>query len=108
VTAPVTGRLVRAAALADVPPGAVVAVEIEGHNLALFNHHGSLYAVDGDCTHAAGPLSKGDLSAACLLQCPWHGAVFDVRTGQVRRGPARKPLRTYEVEVSGGDVLIAI
>jgi len=53
-------------------------------------------------------LGDGDLSAACLLQCPWHGAVFEVRTGEVRRGPARKRLRTYEVEVSGGDVLVAI
>jgi 3-phenylpropionate/trans-cinnamate dioxygenase ferredoxin subunit len=43
----------------------------------------------------------------CLLQCPWHGAVFDARTGQVRRGPARKPLRTYPVEIADGAVLIA-
>jgi 3-phenylpropionate/trans-cinnamate dioxygenase ferredoxin subunit len=53
----VTRALVRVAALEEVPPGAVVTVEVGGRQLALFNHEGSLYAVQRDCTHAAGPLT---------------------------------------------------
>jgi nitrite reductase/ring-hydroxylating ferredoxin subunit len=108
VTAAATGALVRVAAVEQVPPGAVVDVEVDGLRLALVNQDGAVYAVQRDCTHAAGPLTGGELAADCLLQCPWHGAVFDVRTGRVRRGPARKPLHTYRVEVADGAVLVAM
>lgn len=96
------------AAVADVPPGTVTTVQAGGRRLALVNYDGSLFALDGDCTHAAGPLGEGLLGAGCLLACPWHGAVFDVRSGQVLRGPARKPLRTYPVRVSGQAVLVQV
>jgi nitrite reductase/ring-hydroxylating ferredoxin subunit len=108
VTAATTGPVVRVAAVEQLPPGAVVDVEVDGRRLALVNQDGAVYAVQRDCTHAAGPLTEGGLAPGCMLQCPWHGAVFDVRTGQVRRGPARKPLRTYPVEVVDGAVLVAI
>lgn len=111
--AAVRARFVPAAAAADVPPGSAVTVEVAGRRVALVNHRGSFSAVDDGCTHAAGPLGEGRLGrdragTDCLLECPWHGAVFDVRTGEVRRGPARKPLRTYQVKVADGTVLIAV
>jgi len=104
----VSARFVPVAAVGDVPSGAAVTVEVTGRRVALVNHGGSFYAVDDGCTHAAGSLGEGRVGAGCLLECPWHGAVFDVRTGEVWRGPARKPLRTYQVKVADGAVLVAV
>lgn len=49
------------------------------------------------CTHRGGPLSDGVLICG-TVQCPWHGSQFDVRTGEVKCGPAEKKIRTYEME----------
>jgi nitrite reductase/ring-hydroxylating ferredoxin subunit/uncharacterized membrane protein len=49
------------------------------------------------CTHRGGPLSDGVLICG-TVQCPWHGSQFDVRTGDVKCGPAEKKIRTYEME----------
>jgi len=101
-------RFVPVAVAAEVPSGTAVTVDVAGRRVAVVNHRGSFYAVDDGCTHAGGPLGEGRVGAGCLLECPWHGAVFDVRTGAVRRGPARKPLRTYQVKVADGTVLVAV
>jgi 3-phenylpropionate/trans-cinnamate dioxygenase ferredoxin subunit len=85
-----------------VPPGGAITVELHGRRVAVVNHRGTFYAVDGDCSHARGPLAEGRVEGACLLACPWHGAAFDLRTGRVARGPARKPVSTYQVKVSDG------
>jgi 3-phenylpropionate/trans-cinnamate dioxygenase ferredoxin subunit len=96
------------AVVADVPPGAVTTIRVGDRLAALVNYEGWFYAVAYDCPHAGGPLGEGRLGAGCLLECPWHRAVFDVRTGQVRQGPARKPVRTYRVTVEDGTVFIAV
>ena len=49
------------------------------------------------CTHKGGPLSDGVLMCGAV-QCPWHGSQFDVRTGEVRCGPATEGIATYEIE----------
>jgi nitrite reductase/ring-hydroxylating ferredoxin subunit/uncharacterized membrane protein len=49
------------------------------------------------CTHKGGPLSDGALICG-VVQCPWHGSQFDVRTGEVKCGPAKENIRTYETE----------
>lgn len=54
-------------------------------------------AFDDRCTHKGGPLSDGTLICG-TVQCPWHGSQFDVHTGEVRCGPAEKPIATYEVD----------
>jgi nitrite reductase/ring-hydroxylating ferredoxin subunit len=63
---------------------------------------GKGYAAFADrCTHRGGPLSDGALMCG-TVQCPWHGSQFDVQTGEVKCGPAEKPIQTYEIE-RGGD-----
>jgi nitrite reductase (NADH) small subunit len=82
--------------VSDVPPGAAVLVG----EVAVFNLGGELYAVQNACTHKAGPLNEGALEGG-VVECPWHGSRFDVRTGQVVLGPAKEPLKTYRVIVAG-------
>lgn len=100
-------RFVAVAVLADVPPGQVTSAEVDGHRVALVNDGGQIHAIDHDCSHAGGPLGQGR-TAGCLVACPWHGAVFDVRTGEPARGPARKPLRTHRVALDGDTILVAV
>jgi sulfite reductase (ferredoxin) len=92
----------------DLPPGAVRAVEVDGHRLALVNARGQILCLDGICPHAGGPLGEGELVGACSLQCPWHGAVFDVRSGEVLEGPATHPVHTYPVRVEDGVAWVTI
>lgn len=100
-------RFVAVAVLADVPPGRVTAADVDGHPVALVNDGGEIHAIDHDCSHAGGPLGEGR-TAGCLVACPWHGAVFDARTGEPARGPARKSLRTHSVKLDGDTVLVSL
>jgi nitrite reductase/ring-hydroxylating ferredoxin subunit len=58
------------------------------------------------CTHEGGPLAEGTLEGY-EVECPWHGSIFDIRTGKVTRPPANEPESTYEVKVEGNDILIS-
>jgi nitrite reductase/ring-hydroxylating ferredoxin subunit len=59
------------------------------------------------CTHRGGSLADGVLICG-TVQCLWHGSQFDVKTGEVRAGPAKEPLRTYRVEQGEGEVRLII
>jgi len=97
----------KAANVADVPEGQAIVVEVDDEEVALCNVNGEIYAVANLCTHDGGPLGEG-----CLLgdqiECPRHGARFDVRTGAVKALPAILPIPTYEVEVKGDDVFVDV
>jgi 3-phenylpropionate/trans-cinnamate dioxygenase ferredoxin subunit len=93
---------------ADIPPGWVLKVQVGSREVALANCDGTFTALDNFCTHAGGPLGNSRLSDGCRLECSWHGAQFDARSGEVVSGPARKPLRKYTVKVLDGTVYVAL
>ena len=101
------GRIVKVAETKDVPPGTAMDVDLEGRSVALFNVDGRFYAIDGTCTHRGGPLSEGELDGT-VVTCPWHGARFDVTTGEVLGPPAARGVGRYDVRVEGEDVKIEI
>lgn len=72
---------VRVACVADVPEGEGREFVAAGRIVALFNVKGQLYAMDGICPHAGGPLAKGTLQEN-MVTCPWHGWQFDVTNGR--------------------------
>jgi nitrite reductase/ring-hydroxylating ferredoxin subunit len=82
--------------ISDVPRGNASPVG----EAAVFNVGGCFYATEGKCTHRKGELSKGKLDGSTVT-CPKHGAQFNVTTGDVLRGPAEIPLKTYRVSVDG-------
>lgn len=111
-TAAGTGRLVRVAGVEEVPPGWVLKVVVDDLStrweIALANSNGTIFALENACSHAGGPLGDNRLKDGCHIECPWHNAVFDARTGAVVRGPARKAVRTYLVHVVGADVFVSL
>ena len=99
----------RACALADVAPGSALAVDVDGVGVpvAVLRDGDEWYAVDDECSHAAIPLSEGDIEG-CEIECWLHGSRFDLRTGKPSGPPATEPVPTYHVRVEGDDVLVDV
>ncbi len=91
----------------DVPPEGVKVVTAGGNRLALCNVGGQYYAIDDVCTHDGGPLDQGELDGV-EIECPRHGARFDVTTGRATCMPAVVPVKTYDVRVEGGEVQVNV
>ncbi len=88
--------------LEQLPPGARRLVEWEDLEIGVFNCGGTLYAIEDRCSHDNGPLAEGELDeGACTVECPRHGALFDLRTGTPRTLPAYTPVETFPVLVEG-------
>lgn len=97
----------RAAKLGDVPPGRCKVVELGDEEVALCNLDGQIYAIANVCTHDGGPLGQGYLDGE-EIECPRHGARFNVRTGEVKVLPAIVPLPTFEVRVEGDEIWVKV
>ena len=80
-------------------------IEVAGEKICIANVEGKYYAIGNVCTHEGGPLADGTLEAY-EVECPWHGAKFDVTTGEVTNPPAMRPEPTYEIKVDGNNILI--
>ena len=91
--------------LSELPPGGIKQVTVEGSPVCVANVDGQVYAVSDTCTHARVPLSGGTLEGRQIV-CPWHMAMFDLKTGRATCGPAVHPLRVYEVSVEGDRITV--
>jgi 3-phenylpropionate/trans-cinnamate dioxygenase ferredoxin subunit len=92
----------------DVVAGEVKSFTVNGTNIVIANIDGAEFCAIADlCTHDGGPLGDGTLDGA-LVECPRHGARFDVRTGAVKALPAVRPVKTYAVKVEDNDILVDV
>jgi len=98
---------VRVASTGDIEPGRVQVFEVNGRQIAICNVDGTFYAIDDVCTHDGGSLDQGELEGN-EIECPRHGALFDVTTGKALTLPAVRPVETYEVQVEGDDIKVAV
>ena len=97
---------VKVASIAKLPPGSATQVEVAGHPYALCNVDGKMYALDGVCPHAGGPLGCGALHGNMLV-CPWHGWEYDCRTGENDFDPDIR-VAPFAVRIDGDDILIDV
>jgi len=101
------GRRVRVCALSELVPGEGLRVELDPPVAVFHTDDGDVYAIDDTCTHQDASLADGWLEG-CEVECPLHASRFDLRTGAVDAPPAKKPVRTHEVTVDGGEVYITL
>jgi chlorite dismutase/nitrite reductase/ring-hydroxylating ferredoxin subunit len=91
--------------LNELEPGGSRVAYLGGHQVAVFNVEGQLYAISNRCSHARGPLSEGEVEvtgARCIVTCPWHYGRFDLGTGEAVEGVVSASVATYLVEVRDG------
>jgi 3-phenylpropionate/trans-cinnamate dioxygenase ferredoxin component len=91
----------------EVAKGSAVSVEVGGIDIAVVHaDDDQFYAVRDECSHAAIPLSEGEIDG-CTLECWLHGSRFDLRTGEPTGLPAVEPVATFPVEVRDGDIYVS-
>jgi nitrite reductase/ring-hydroxylating ferredoxin subunit len=93
------------AKVAELPPGRMKWVAVNGERRVLANVGGAFYAISDVCGHRNAPLSRGKLQGY-VIECPLHFAQFDVRTGDLVSGPVSTAVPVYEVRVRGDTVYI--
>ena len=98
---------VKVATVSDVPPGRMLTVNIAGQPVVLANVDGTMYAFGGMCSHADGPLGKGRLRGD-IVECPFHGGQFEVKTGKAVMLPATEDIPTFAVQIEGDDIKVAL
>jgi 3-phenylpropionate/trans-cinnamate dioxygenase ferredoxin subunit len=99
---------VKAVDVDEIPEGGAAVVEVDGREVAIVHTGGRFFALQNDCTHAGHPIGEGDVISEGVIECPGHGANFNVETGEVISGPADEPLETYDVQVVDGAVQVAL
>lgn len=92
---------------AAIPIGTVKQVIVGGKEIAIFNVDGQFYATADECTHDEAMLSEGELFGA-VVECPLHGARFDVRTGKALSLPAVYPVKTYDIRLIEGQIQLHV
>jgi nitrite reductase (NADH) small subunit len=96
------------AKIEDLPPGTCQSIEFQDQGIALFNLEGTIYALDNTCPHAGGPLGEGSVEGD-LVECPWHGWKFNIKTGVCQKNPNPTwNVSRYDVQVVDGIILVAL
>jgi len=100
-------RFVAVAKTAEIGRGEREVFEVEDYWIAVFNVDNKYYAIEDVCTHDDGPLAEGELHGF-EIECPRHGARFDIRTGAVTRMPAVIPVKWFPTRVENDEIQIGL
>ena len=96
---------VRAASVGELSDGEIKLVEVGEERVLLSNVGGDYHAVSEVSPHEEGPLSEGYVEGTDV-ECPWHGSLFDLKTGRNTGAPASVDLATFAVRVEGDDIMV--
>ena len=100
--------MIKVCAAEEVVKGSAISADIDGTPVAVVHaDDGNFYAVYDECSHAAVPLSEGEVDG-CTLECWLHGSRFDLRTGRPTGLPATEPVPIYPVEIRDGDLYVTL
>lgn len=100
-------KFVKVAHVTEIPEGETRSFEVGYDRIAVCNVGGEFHAIEDVCTHDASPFGSERLQGN-VIECPRHGARFDVRTGAVLQMPAVVPVRTFATKVDSGNLYVAV
>ena len=95
----------KVAETSELSTGEMKSVPLGQEKVLLANVDGEFYVIGDTCTHRGGTLSEGNLDGE-QVQCPLHGAIFSVVTGEVLNPPAREGVQSHQVRILGNDILV--
>jgi 3-phenylpropionate/trans-cinnamate dioxygenase ferredoxin subunit len=99
---------VRVCSVDDVAPGSAARFDVDGHRLCVVNIEGTFYVIGDECSHEDYSLSEGDVwEEEREIECPKHGSMFSLVTGEARSLPATQPVPVYSVRIDGPDVIVS-
>lgn len=100
-------EFIAVAAVEELGAGERLFLEVDGLPIALFNIEGQYLAIADVCSHDEGPVAEGELHGD-QIECPRHGARFDLSTGKALSLPAVVDIPIYPVKVQDGMILIGV
>ena len=102
-------QVIEVCPVTELAPGEKRLVEWEDLEIGVFNCAGTVYAIEDRCSHDDGPLVEGEFDeATCTVECPRHGSLFDLRTGQPKTLPAYVPVDTYNVIIENDTIKLEV
>ena len=100
--------LIKACRTDQLKPGETLRLNVNPP-LALYRLNDGYYATEDTCSHALASLAAGDVDLdECTVECPYHGSLFDIRSGHVLSLPANKPVKTYSVRIINEEVFVDV
>ena len=102
-----TMGFVTVARVGEIAVGAMKLTRMDDTTIAVFHLDDGYWAIEDVCTHDGGPVAEGTL-AGSIIECPRHGATFDVRSGAALTFPATQPVPTYPVRVMGDEIQVSM
>src|SRR3954449_6191710 len=96
--------------IADLGEGESRIVDVDGRKVGVFHcAGGEMFAIEDRCSHDDGPLAEGEFdAAACTVECPRHGSLFDLASGRPRTLPAFQPVQTFPVGVEDDTITLEV
>jgi 3-phenylpropionate/trans-cinnamate dioxygenase ferredoxin subunit len=94
----------------ELGDGEMRLIETDGRKIGVFRcSSGELWAIEDRCSHDDGPLAEGEFdAAACTVECPRHGSLFDLQTGKPKTLPAYVPVEVFEAREEDGEVKLEV
>lgn len=97
----------KVAKTSEIIDGEVMPFHVDGKDIAICNINNNFYAFKDECSHETFPLSDGDIEGDNII-CIYHGAEFDVKSGEALCLPAIEPVEVYELMIEGDDILVKV
>ncbi len=101
------GQYVKICGVNDLAEGEVRTFKVNDHDILLAKYQGEIFALENICSHDGGELGEGRLVRG-QLECPRHGARFDLKTGDAKAMPAAVGIGTYDLKIEDGEVMVEL
>ena len=100
-------NLIKICDLSEIPNGSIKKFEINDEEITICNINNQIFAINNNCSHDEASLQEGFIDGY-EIECPMHGAKFDIRTGEVTCLPAVSPIKTYNIKINNGAIELEI